>query len=473
MAISRPSTCIKITGFLVALLLSRTLVTIIISFIPQWFPMKSCIDDDENTTCTDSNIQQAKEELSISILYATSQITTLLVSPLIGILVDAVGFDEPILVGILCLFSTSILFAFANDLYFFILARILHGIGASLIFIAGTGLVSCSNYSPQIINNIYSLEWLIYGFDVFGPVYGGFAVSLFGQQGTFFILAFILIGNMCLFISGMMVSDSDTPDEGLTEKKPETLQDTCRSTTHTQQGFMNLLKNPHIVSSAILISVAVMPKAFLDPVLPVWMTRDFDAVSWEIAMVYLPQWICFELAILFSTFIIHKMINKTWLLIFINLQSIAFSSLSLYMVSAEWAIAVPTSCLSFTSTIVRFLIFSIMAFLSRQLFPLDVGRIFAIYDFFTILPFAVGPLLSLPVYEYAGMFWLGFTMCVISICASPLSFVFRGVFDVQAEDEKERLSINQAQEPKYTTTPVHQQESLKQNSFKRKSSKSN
>ncbi|XP_071960649.1 vesicular acetylcholine transporter-like [Antedon mediterranea] len=398
--------------------------------------------------------RQKIEELFISVLYATSQLTTLIVSPMIGILVDSVGFDVPILVGILCLFATSLTFAFANSINLFILARIFHGVGASFIFIAGTGLVSCSNYSPQTVNNIYTLEWLIYGFDVFGPVYGGIAVSLFGQQRTFSILAFTLIGNLCIFVAGMIISDPDVSENKLKEA------DSSNTTTYTQQGFKGLVNNSYITFSAILVAVAVIPKAFLDPVLPVWMSRDFGSDSWQIAMIYFPQWICFELAIIFSAFVMKKMNNKTWFVMFINLLLTAAFSMLLCMVSAEWAIAIPTSLLSFSTTVVRFLIFSVMAFLSRQIFPLDVGRIFAIYDFFTILPFAVGPLISLLIYEYAGIFWLGFTMAIVSLCASPLSFIYRYVFDIEVDSERERLSISPTHDPQYTTTPVHQQDML-------------
>jgi MFS family permease len=72
---------------------------------------------------------------AIGVLFASKAIMQLMINPFTGTLIDRIGYDRPLMVGLTIMFFSTIVFAFGESYAVLFLARSLQGVGsASIIF---------------------------------------------------------------------------------------------------------------------------------------------------------------------------------------------------------------------------------------------------------------------------------------------------------------------------------------------------
>ena len=85
-------------------------------------------DDDDNN-----------EDIAIGTLFASKAIVQLLINPFSGALIDRIGYDIPMCIGLSVIFLSTTTFAFGNSYGVLFLARSLQGVGSAFADTSGLG----------------------------------------------------------------------------------------------------------------------------------------------------------------------------------------------------------------------------------------------------------------------------------------------------------------------------------------------
>ena len=79
------------------------------------------------------------EDAGLGFLFASKTFTQLIASPVSGTLIDRVGCEVPMMIGLFVMFTSTTIFAFGETYMFFLLARCIQGIGSAFADTAGLG----------------------------------------------------------------------------------------------------------------------------------------------------------------------------------------------------------------------------------------------------------------------------------------------------------------------------------------------
>ena len=84
---------------------------------------------------------ETNEDISVGILFASKALVQLVFSPFSGTLIDRIGYDIPMCIGLLVIFFSTITFAFGHSYKVLFLARSLQGVGSAFADTSGLGRI--------------------------------------------------------------------------------------------------------------------------------------------------------------------------------------------------------------------------------------------------------------------------------------------------------------------------------------------
>ena len=79
------------------------------------------------------------EDVAIGVLFASKAIVQLVINPFSGALIDRIGYDVPMCIGLGVIFVSTMIFAFGNSYAVLFLARSLQGMGSAFADTSGLG----------------------------------------------------------------------------------------------------------------------------------------------------------------------------------------------------------------------------------------------------------------------------------------------------------------------------------------------
>nr|VZI34019.1 unnamed protein product [Spirometra erinaceieuropaei] len=97
-------------------------------------------DCNMNTTEIAAVVQEARmdeENLAVGILFASKPLVQLIVNPMIGPLTNKIGYSIPMFIGLVIIFGSTIMFAFAESYLLLLLARSIQGVGSAFSTVSG------------------------------------------------------------------------------------------------------------------------------------------------------------------------------------------------------------------------------------------------------------------------------------------------------------------------------------------------
>lgn len=91
-------------------------------------------DDDDNA-----------EDVAVGTLFGSKAIVQLLINPFSGALIDRIGYDIPMCIGLCVIFLSTTTFAFGRSYGVLFIARSLQGVGSAFADTSGLGRFDCRN----------------------------------------------------------------------------------------------------------------------------------------------------------------------------------------------------------------------------------------------------------------------------------------------------------------------------------------
>ena len=191
-------------------------------------------------------------QMGIGVLFGSYSVSLLLGTYPLGRLADRVGRRAPMVGGLVGLFASTLLFAFARSYPLLIFARVLQGLSATATWTAGMALLA-DHYPPEARGKAMGTAFAFANLGVLlGPPIAGYLSQRFGLRAPFLVAA----GLVLLDALARLTLLKDVPAE-----------------RDTRLGFKELLANPTIRIFAGAMGMGAGLWALLEATLPLY----FDA----------------------------------------------------------------------------------------------------------------------------------------------------------------------------------------------------
>jgi len=146
---------------------------------------------------------RSTDDKSIGWLFASKAIVQLFVSPFAGPIIDRMGYERPLIVGLSVLFVSTSIFAFGRRYIVLFLARSLQGVGSAFADTAGLAMIADRFKEARERTRAQGIALAFISFGcLFAPPFGGFLYEFAGKAVPFLLLSFIALldGAMLLLI---------------------------------------------------------------------------------------------------------------------------------------------------------------------------------------------------------------------------------------------------------------------------------
>ena len=91
------------------------------------------------TPKTNNNDDDNAEDVAVGTLFGSKAIVQLLINPFTGALIDRIGYDIPMCIGLCIIFLSTTTFAFGRSYAVLFVARSLQGVGSAFADTSGLG----------------------------------------------------------------------------------------------------------------------------------------------------------------------------------------------------------------------------------------------------------------------------------------------------------------------------------------------
>ncbi|ETE69019.1 putative vesicular acetylcholine transporter-A, partial [Ophiophagus hannah] len=241
-------------------------------------------------------VRADNQDLKIGVLFASKAILQLLVNPLTGTFIDRVGYVLPLLIGLLVMFLSTLIFAFAGNYGTLFVARSLQGLGSAFADTSGVALIA-DKYPEEPERNRalgVALAFISFG-SLVAPPFGGILYSFSRKQAPFLVLASISLLDALLLLVAL---------------KPFARQ--ARENMPVGTPIHRLMADPYIAVVAGALTTGNVPLAFLEPAIGTWMNSTMNATDWERGLTWLPAFFPHILGVFLTVKLADKYPHLQW-----------------------------------------------------------------------------------------------------------------------------------------------------------------
>lgn len=374
------------------------------------------------------------QDASIGFLFASKAIVQLMVNPLSGTLIDSIGYDIPMLVGLSIIFVSTAIFAFGQSYGVLFFARSLQGAGSA--FADTSGLAMIADRHPEESQRSralgVALAFISFGC-LFAPPFGGILYEFAGKCVPFLLLAGAAL------VDGLLIVFVVRPArERSGEGNGTSLATAPGAAPGKKSGtpIYKLILDPYIAVCAGALVMANVSLAFLEPTIALWMQKTMNSSEWEIGMVWLPAFFPHVGGVYLTVKLMERYPNQQWVISMVGLCLEGLSCLLIPLCKSYIAVVFPIMINCFGIAMVDTAILPTLGYLVDVRHVSVYGSVYAIADISYSLAYAFGPMIAGGIVNRIGYGWLNVAICVSNLLYAPLLLALRDVHKYeQFEDE--------------------------------------
>ncbi|CAF1021284.1 unnamed protein product [Rotaria sp. Silwood1] len=430
----------------IALLLDNMLYMVIVPIIPDylqsigaWTSSKSNItkiislnekapkvnnnnnDDDDNG-----------EDVAVGTLFGSKAIIQLLINPFSGALIDRIGYDIPMCIGLGVIFLSTTTFAFGRSYAVLFLARSLQGVGSAFADTSGLAMIA-DRYPDEAGRSRQlgiALAFISFG-SLVAPPFGGILYEFFGKRVPFLTLAFIaLLDGVLLFIvmRPNRLQAFDFSSNALVEKPKGT-------------PIWRLLMDPYIAVCAGALAMANVGLAFLEPTISIWMREQMNATEWQMGLIWLPGFIPHVSGVFLTVKLNERHPKYQWLIAFVGLALEGIMCAFIPFCKNFGTLMIPISGICFGIALVDTALLPTLAYLVDVRHTSVYGSVFAIADISYSLAYAMGPILAGSIVYATNFLTLNILIFVSNVAYAPVLYILRNFYTYKPMENDELTSF--------------------------------
>ncbi|KAI8378400.1 major facilitator superfamily domain-containing protein [Blakeslea trispora] len=214
----------------------------------------------------------------IGILFGCFAFGYLIATPLFAIYSDShKNRRYPIMLGSVCLISSTLCFAWATCFSMYVIARLFQGVSAGASWTIGLGMLA-DTFPTETLGRIMRTVIIAHtvGF-VLGPVIGGILYEAGGIRVPFYFCC--LFGIITLLVT-LWIAE---PDKG----QPEEQIPLVSSRNKNNNEMLRLLKNRRIMACIVCCFITSVVLAGIEPALPIYLLKKYNASTVTIGTIFI------------------------------------------------------------------------------------------------------------------------------------------------------------------------------------------
>lgn len=438
----------------IALLLDNMLYMVIVPIIPDYLREIGSFEVDEVTQPPIRDNRTGKiipvhhdhhgQDSATGILFASKAIVQLMVNPFSGGLIDKIGYDIPMMVGLTIMFFSTAVFACGRSYSVLFFARSLQGAGSAFADTAGLAMIADrfteENERSQALG--IALAFISFGCLV-APPFGGALYQFAGKEVPFLILALV-----CL-IDGLMLLLVMKPFKEQLAQSREVKQETI--------PIWRLLMDPYIAVCAGALTMSNVALAFLEPTISLWMEDNLTTENWKIGMVWLPAFFPHVLGVIITVKMAKKYPQHQWLM---AAGGLALEGLSCFIIpfsSSYQMLMLPICVICFGIALIDTALLPTLGYLVDVRYVSVYGSIYAIADISYSIAYAVGPIIAGGIVEAIGFTALNFLIAFANLLYVPVLRKLRNIYDFKPFENEANILMQDPPNKEYQTYVMHDQ----------------
>lgn len=443
----------------IALLLDNMLYMVIVPIIPDYLQYIGAWDDDDDPvtrapayaknytgpTTTAKPIHHPGQESATGFLFASKAIVQLMVNPFSGALIDRIGYETPMLIGLTIMFLSTSVFACGRSYGVLFFARSLQGAGSAFADTAGLAMIA-DRYTEE--NERSKALGIALAFISFGclvaPPFGGALYQFAGKEVPFLILALV-----CL-IDGVMLLLVMRPIKEQIRISQEQKQDTI--------PIWQLLMDPYIAVCAGALTMSNVALAFLEPTISTWMEDNLTRENWKIGMVWLPAFFPHVFGVILTVRLAKQYPRKQWLMAAIGLTLEGLSCFMIPISSSYQMLMIPICVICFGIALIDTALLPTLGYIVDVRYVSVYGSIYAIADISYSMAYAVGPIIAGGIVELIGFTALNLLIAFSNLLYAPVLGYLRNIYDFKPFENEANILMQDPPNKEYQTYTMHNQQ---------------
>ncbi|XP_046737813.1 vesicular acetylcholine transporter [Diprion similis] len=429
----------------IALLLDNMLYMVIVPIIPDYLKYVGAFGDEPETNSTVTGPPSHHgQDSATGILFASKAIVQLMVNPFSGALIDRIGYDIPMMIGLTIMFLSTAVFACGRSYGVLFFARSLQGVGSAFADTAGLAMIA-DRFTEEAERSKalgIALAFISFGCLV-APPFGGALYQFAGKEMPFLILAFVSL------LDGFML---------LLVMKPlkEQLKDRNRDRSPTIP-IWRLFIDPYIAVCAGALMMSNVALAFLEPTISLWMEDNITHDKWKMGMIWLPAFFPHVFGVVITVKMAKQYPQYQWLMAACGLALEGLCCFIIPFSTSYKVLMIPICGICFGIALIDTALLPTLGYLVDVRYVSVYGSIYAIADISYSVAYAVGPIIAGGVVEAIGFTALNIGIAFSNLLYAPVLYYLRHIYDFKPFQDEANVLMQDPPDKEYQTYVLQEQ----------------
>ncbi|XP_013771994.1 vesicular acetylcholine transporter-like isoform X4 [Limulus polyphemus] len=444
----------------VALLLDNMLYMVIVPIIPDYLRQIGAWDTHReggtysteyrnvtsNGTLTNVTIRHFSgwktvyegEDSAVGILFASKAIIQLFINPFSGALIDRIGYDIPMMIGLTIMFFSTAVFACGQSYGILFFARSLQGVGSAFADTGGLAMIAdrFTEESERSKALGIALAFISFGCLV-APPFGGLLYEFAGKEVPFIVLSLVCLVDGILLLFVMRPVKQAMKSDGAERPKGTPI--------------WRLFIDPYIAIASGALMMSNVSLAFLEPTISIWMEDNMNVEEWQMGLIWLPAFFPHVIGVYFTVRLSKFYPRYQWLLAALGLALEGLCSLIVPFASSFWILIIPISGICFGIAMVDTSLLPTLGYLVDLRYVSVYGSIYAIADISYSLAYAIGPIIAGSIVQNIGFLALNIFIALSNLLYAPLLAALRYVYDYKPFENEANILMSDPPPKQYQT----------------------
>ncbi|XP_022900019.1 vesicular acetylcholine transporter [Onthophagus taurus] len=443
----------------IALLLDNMLYMVIVPIIPDYLRYIGAYADDpidENVTVAPGEPFKHKhhgQDSATGILFASKAIVQLMVNPFSGALIDRIGYDVPMMIGLTIMFLSTAVFACGRSYSLLFFARSLQGVGSAFADTSGLAMIA-DRFTEE--NERSKALGIALAFISFGclvaPPFGGALYQFAGKEVPFLILAFVSL------IDGFMLL--------LVMKPIKTQIKEAQVSKPPSVPIWRLFMDPYIAVCSGALMMSNVALAFLEPTISLWMEDNLTTENWKVGIIWLPAFFPHVFGVILTVKMAKKYPHYQWLMAACGLALEGLCCFIIPFASSYKVLMIPICGICFGIALIDTALLPTLGYLVDVRYVSIYGSIYAIADISYSVAYAIGPIIAGGVVEAIGFTALNFGIAISNLLYAPVLRYLKDIYDFKPFENEANILMGDPPNKEYQTYSLQDHQKVNTEEFK-------
>lgn len=428
----------------IALLLDNMLYMVIVPIIPDY------LRDIAGETATEDASGKPNhhgQDSATGVLFASKAIIQLMVNPFSGALIDRIGYDIPMMIGLTIMFLSTAVFACGRSYGVLFFARSLQGVGSAFADTSGLAMIA-DRFTEEAERSKalgIALAFISFGCLV-APPFGGALYQFAGKETPFLILAFVSLMDGFMLLLVMKPIKEQIKESQIT--KPPSVP------------IWRLFMDPYIAVCSGALMMSNVALAFLEPTISLWMEDNLTTENWQIGMIWLPAFFPHVLGVIITVKMAKKYPHYQWLMAAGGLALEGLCCFIIPFASSYKVLMIPLCGICFGIALIDTALLPTLGYLVDVRYVSIYGSIYAIADISYSVAYAIGPIIAGGVVEAIGFTALNVGIAFSNLLYAPVLMYLKNIYDFKPFENEANILMADPPNKEYQTYTMQDQKPI-------------